>query len=596
MIKKVILALSLAIAVSVSCFAEEITFELKLEKENIYPGKQTQLEAIFYNAADIPPPEIPFASGLDIKFLQTLKKSLPSKPGANSLVHIYRIVALKAGSFKIGPVIFGYGLDTYRSNSVSLVVEKETAPAGGGDSSARGEIDISKHIYLTLDAPKTTVFVNEKILLTLRLYSDWLDLENITFWQEPRENMITKKFGERTVSTIEREGTKYIVLEYKSSMFAATPGEYALEPIEVKLDVARPRTKNGAGPLGLLNDNRAVYDNFIGTGDRRTLRLKTQPFTVTVRPLTLKGQPESFKGAVGNFSLEVSVAPTKVKLGDTTALKMVISGDGNYDTVSMPQLKEANGIKVYDPQVITGRDSVKYELLVRVLSKEIRQIPEIVFAYFDPNGERYLSVQRGPLPIVIEGAPPETKLEKAAGAVKEEEKRQMTIVGLKDYSGGLRRYNTNFYRNKILILIWVLPVLMIIFATIIEKRMQVLRDNPRYAAMLSASRKARRLIAKAETFLKQGDCKTFYEIVFKTIQGYLGERVLTPTAGITEQVINDLRDFGIEEGMLNRIRKIFSDSYLVRYTSVNFSQDDMRGMLEEVRDVIKDLDKKSFGK
>ena len=87
------------------CFAREINFDLKIEKEKISKGKQTELEAVFYDSADIPAPEMPFIDGLNFKYVRSDKKGTTSGADIPSVAHIYRVVALRAGSFDMGPII-----------------------------------------------------------------------------------------------------------------------------------------------------------------------------------------------------------------------------------------------------------------------------------------------------------------------------------------------------------------------------------------------------------------------------------------------------------------------------------------------------------
>lgn len=642
--KKIILFTCILIAASgVISYAKEINFELRLPKDRVYPGRQTQLELIFRDASDIPAPEIPFIDGLDIKYIESVKKPAGAdKRIAESVTHIYKVAALHTGNFTIGPISFERNGNIYRSGSAYLVSIKEAAPAEKELSfGEKSNINISDHIYLVSEIPKTSIFVNERLPVILKLYSDWIDLENIELYQETSETLVMNDFSRGSTSTVIKDGVRYAVLEYRSSLFAVTPGSHSLDPIKVALKVARPKSTQAE----LLNDNIRLYEQFIGNSDSRTLDLKTERLDITVTPLPPEGQPEDFGGAVGSFDFNIDAGSAQIKPGDTVMIKMTISGAGNYATLSPPPIKPIDGIKIYEPRTLKADDLVTYELPVRIDSADVKELPAITFSFFDPVKNKYVSIKRGPVPIrlgvasiyqttvevtegsvamrqlgpdgtpigpvqIISSGQAYTYRQPAAavtattagtqshvarsigtGAATGSKER---IVALKDSPGNLERYDTHFYRRKFFILLWVFPVIAIISATIIQKRLRFLRNNPEYAAMLRASKKANREMTKAGALMKKGDSKAFYENAFRIMQNYLGERLSLPTAGITEKAVEAVRAAGVGNDIQDKITKLFSDCYLARYTASDLSESDMRTTLEELKYVIEDLDKKSF--
>lgn len=580
-------------AVGALSYAKEMNFELKLQKDRVSPGRQSQLEAIFRGAVDIPAPEIPFIDGLDIRYVESVKEPAGAdKSTTGSVTHIYKVAAMRAGNFKIGPITFEHNGNIYRSGPVYLTSAKEAAPAEKIASfSEKNKTDMSDHIYLALEIPKTSIFVNERLPVILKLYSDWIDLEDIVLSEESSKTLIMKNFEKGAVNTVIKDGVKYAVLEYRSSFFAVTPGPHRLEPVRVSLKVAR--AKNAQAEM--LNDNSRIYDLFIGDSETRTLELLTNQVDVAAMPLPSEGQPEDFGGAVGSFDFNIEAGPAQIKPGDTMTIKMVISGAGNYDTLSPPRIRQIDGIKTYEPRAVKAADKVTYEEAVRIDSADAKEIPAVTFSFFDPEKGRYASITKGPVAIRFElgaGRAPGKKAADIKAADKIDLKGR--IVGLKDSPGTLRQYDMHFYRRKFFMLLWALPLIAILSATIIRKRLQFLRDNPGYAALLRASKKARHGILKAMTHIQNDDPKAFYENVFRIMQDYLGERLLRPAAGITEKVTEALRAAGVVDDLPERIRKLFSDCYLARYAALDFSKTDMNATLEELKYAIKDMDKKIF--
>lgn len=587
--KKILFAIFIiSIAAQTLCFAGEINFELKLKNEKIYQGKQTELRAVFNNSKDIPAPEMPFVNGLNFKYIKSDQKEATADNEA-SVTHIYRVAALRAGSFDIGPVSFDYNGDRYISNSIQLTVEKEELlPRPSGEiSEAQGKI--SDHIYLVLEAPKSEVFVNEELPFKVKLFSDWLDLENISLSQKPSENLIVRAFGNKVIGNMEKNGIKYAVLEYPSSLIAATAGAYQLNPVEVTLDVVMPKEDSGAMP-GLLNDNKEFYDRFIANAPSRRLTLQSPPLIVTARQIPVENRPDDFKGAVGKFDFDIKVSSTSVKPGDTLKLTMSISGLGNYDTVVMPAMGAIRGARMYEPKVAKTSSSMVSERAIKVESGEFSGIPQISFSFFDPDNQKFITITKGPVAVKVEGYENRPALKEVKPVTRE----AITIVPLKDSVGSIGRYDMRFYRNNIFIVLGIMPVLAVLAASIIRRRMEFLLANPKYAAMLRASKKARARVVKAQELSARGRADEFYGMIFNIMQIYLGERAIIPEAGITAKVLDEMPDSGMSPDVYSKIKKIFSDCYMAKYASINFGADEMAGTLKEVEYVITELDKKEF--
>lgn len=323
--------------------------------------------------------------------------------------------------------------------------------------------DISSHIYLVMEVSKKNIYVNEEVPIKVMLFSDWLDIENISFKQKASKDLIVRKFSDRIISNVVKDGVKYIVLEYKSALVVVVPGRYMLNPVEATMEVAMP-AKNASAAASLLNENKGFYEKFIGPSGSREITLGTQPFV-----------------------FNASEAPVKEK----------------------PKVQE-----------------------------------------------------------------------------------KITMVPLKTSYGPLGRYNMRFYRNKIFLPLIVIPILAVLAAYIIKRRLNFLDANPRYAAMLRASKKARTRISRCEESMKQGRCGEFYNTIFNIMQSYLGERAIIPEEGVTAKVLEKMEGFGLGRDLCEKVEKIFSDCYMAKYAPAGFGGDDMKKTLEEVKYAIDELDKK----
>jgi len=589
-----ILSLCLSFA---SAKGEDIRFKISLDKNEVSRGRQVELRILFFDREDIPLPRIPFIKDLVFKHKRSEKETIEEDgEKRNILVHIYRVVPLKEGVYQIGPLSFQFDGNRYISNDLSLKVAQKAhldhKEAAVADKKIE-EQDISKGIYTELKISKHEAFVNEKIYLTLRVYSDWLDLENIVIEELTTSGLVACKFERKDVKIGDIKGTKYAILEYVMWFFSPEAGLFTIKPIQVDLDIARLRQQTDSGEPALLNNNENFYNNFIGAADSRHLVLKTEPLNLRVLPLSTEGRPDSFKGAIGDFSFNFEVKPLRVKIGEPITLKMVIKGDGNENTINVPSIEKIEGADLYEPQISWKDGEVIFERILRVRSDKFKDIPKATFSFFDPAKKKYISITKGPFKVEIKGLKiKRVTSEKPEGDEKKAKEKDL-IVDIKDKPGRLRRINPYFYKNKTFAFILTFPILILCLAYIGYRRIRRFETDPVYAAWIRASKGINRTIKKLEALSKSGKVLKFYAVGFKALQQYFALRLFLPKEGIIAGVVDEYLTSKIDnEKILKDIKEIFADCYLVKFTSLKFDRKDTEVTLKKIREVAEYLNEK----
>ena len=88
--------------------------------------------------------------------------------------------------------------------------------------------------------------------------------------------------------------------------------------------------------------------------------------------------------------------------------------------------------------------------------------------------------------------------------------------------------------------------------------------------------------------------KEFYDLVFNSLQGYLGERFRLAAGSITEGVVDEV--VGAEKAMpetAKKIKDIFSDCYVARFTGVEMEQTDTETTFSKLKEVFGELNGKA---
>ncbi len=198
---------------------------------------------------------------------------------------------------------------------------------------------------------------------------------------------------------LRENGIDYTRIRFPFRATVARAQSFDLDPASV---VARLESAGDRGFFGFPSFGRARGALFRASGRRQQ---------IVVRPLPESGRPHNFVNAVGGgFSIEVQASRTVVSVGDPIELTLGIRGDGDLEGLSLPPLLGEGGLPPtlfsvpaaaavgsVDPQTRTKT----FRVTARVLSAEVREIPPIAFAYFDPDGGEYITVSSRPVALSV---------------------------------------------------------------------------------------------------------------------------------------------------------------------------------------------------
>lgn len=159
------------------------------------------------------------------------------------------------------------------------------------------------------------------------------------------------------------------------------------------------------------------------------LKSEAPPVTLTVLPFPNADKPASFNGAIGPLKMDVKlISPSKVNVGDKITIQINLTGNVILENVQPPDICCQPGFsglfktnELPPPTTIKG-NTKSFNIDLWPLSKEIKDIPSIEYAYFNPKSAKYEVLKSHPIPISVQPAvqPPEKPLKKEEnGNVKE---------------------------------------------------------------------------------------------------------------------------------------------------------------------------------
>ncbi|MBN1520953.1 MAG: protein BatD [Candidatus Aureabacteria bacterium] len=607
--KKIVFCIILLLAWKSLAFSDDIRFEATVDSRTVALGESLNLNLSLHGTQDASPPDIGEIDGFQTRYLgPSTRMSIVNGRVSTSITYIYSLTPLKTGSFQIGPFSVSYKGKTYSSEPINIEVVSSSVsqrPESHTKDKEKGMISEEKlkdRIFLTIESGKTDLYVNETVPLSIKLYVNRLAIQDIQYPKFNHEGFSVKEFFEPDQYRQTVGDVSYDVIEFHTDIFPVKPGDLVLGPAQVDCNIVirkqqtrRRSSFNDDFFKGFFDDD--IFDNFFDRYETYPFQVKSPPLSITVHPLPEEGRPDSFKGAIGQFRLEVEAAPKEVIAGDPVTLKMVVGGKGNLDAVVSPVLSSQEGLKVYEPEVRQEGDAKVFEQVLIPMSEKVSEIPEITFSFFDPQRKEYQVLTRGPFPITVEktqgGELRLLESPQGPARVMKEETLGRDIVYIKESPGKWKRKGKFLFQSAIF---WIYN--LAVFTAFIVlltsfRHHKKLRTDLKYARRLHASTKARKGIAEARKLLKQKKSEEFFDMVHKTLHGYLSDKFHLPAGRVSVEVIREiLGGKNIEEGILKKMEEFFGACDMARYAPSEFDEQKRETLFNDMCEVIDDLERR----
>ncbi len=526
----------------------------------------------------------------------------------------YTLMPLRTGEFTIPSARLVHGGQTYRTRPVRVRVVDGPAPPAAPPPPAdprpvpdrvepdpkRPEAEEPPALFITTEVDREEAYVNEQVTLTFRLFSR-IQVANLKYNPPPTTGFVVENLvDDRTYRQV-HDGQRYEVLELARAIFPISSGRLTIGPAELEGDALLPRRRRS--PFGF--DDFFSDDFFSGAfAERRPFSLRSDPIPLTVNPLPREGRPDDFRGAVGRFDLEVSAGPETVRAGDPVTVTIRISGEGNLDSVTLPEIPTGEDFRTFSPETDTrksvrdgrlGGEKVFQQVLIP-LSEEVGEIPAVSFSYFDPGREEYRTVTGGPIPIEVEPAPDRETLLVVEDARRpgREEIRLLSrdILYIRTDPGNLRRRGRPYYRRPLFLLSLVLLPGAVLAAWAVSARKERLREDIVYARQVGASRSARKRFRAARKYLAEGEGARFYGEVHRAFNRYLGDKFRLPAGAVSSGLIAErLAEAGADPEIGEEVAECLDTFDRVRFSGAAAGEEEMRDFLARVEKLIGRLEK-----
>lgn len=491
---------------------------------------------------------------------------------------------VQQGSARIGESEVAVYGKVYRTDPIRLsVVPQSQRPSRGmpsrarpfgGDPNARPDPADElgpKDLFVSAAPTKRHAYQGEQIGITYKLFfrrgvqirqsrlADSWDAEG--FWREELETSRTPLPEEEVVN-----GLRYSAIPLKRvAVFPTRSGTLSVDPLKISTDARAGRTRLDP------------FDRFFSLGGRQygPIELASPPVEIRVEPLPA-GAPDEFRGAVGQYTMDVSVSAFEIAVGEALRVTVRLRGTGNLATLEPPEMNVPGVFETYDPTVtldidrsgsrVRGGKVLSYVLVPR--AGGTFTLPPVRFAYFDPRTERYEALEGEAHTIRVEGP--------AAGAAV----ATATLGGLPvdDIAAPARTSawvtpeGVPLHRRTWPYLILGLPLVALLGLVLARTRLDKIAADPEALRRKRAHPLAQKHLKEAEALRARHEARAFYAELDRALLGFLAHRMGASGEGAQGWSRTDLDRRlavrGASPGTRARLRELLDECDRTRFAPI----------------------------
>ncbi len=302
--------------------------ETEISSSRIHEGETAVLKLMISNStSDIKPLKVPGINGLNISFRGSTRsfQFINGKSWSGTILN-FSIYGEKKGRYTIPPFVLEADGERLVSKEIGLTV----LAGSGGAASSRDEQDGSRvSLRGGVEFASDTVSVGEPLIVRYFLYHGGtrdFEIEGIRNNPESR-GFLVKKINEEIPDSETMQGDAAFIRTHVATycFIPAEPGSFF------------------PGGGSIVVSQEIIRGPFTMPGRREIMFPKK---AVKVTALPGKGRPSEFRGDVGDFTVEVKVPETGVRLYDEVRIPVKVSGSGNLFTLSKPVPEKNEPVKV----------------------------------------------------------------------------------------------------------------------------------------------------------------------------------------------------------------------------------------------------------
>ena len=563
-----------------------------LDPETVQTGKTCYL-MIQAKGSSLDNPILPEVDGLTISSSPAIRQTYETRINFEreiTIVRGYPLRARRAGKYTIPPVKITIDGHSYENDPLTLTATDEPPPPPNlsspdspppssptmrpthaenprpDDSRA---LDWDDMLIAEATTDKTTVYLNEPILLTLKQMeivhrqiqvrtAQPADPTTEGFYvigaerRNPRSHFIPE----------DRNGLSYRANETYRVLYPTKTGDLTIGPWEC------------AGVARVLQDFHFI---------EQEIKASSQPIHITVKPLP--PSPETFTGAVGQFIVEADLTDDQVVQGVPTKLVLKITGPGNPNAIGQPHLPSLDWGTFADPhseaRSVQAPDGVVFEKsftfgVTPIQSGSLR-IPAFDFSFFDPEREEYVTKTLGPFPLEVIPAKggEEHVLFEQGSATGPPEQIDVVSADISPPAPCPEKLRKTAHSIGTTGTLATMPVIgYAVFAVLLSRKRRFENDT-----VFARAHRAHAVGKKRLRTVHASDDPA--EELYRALASFIADKLGHPGGGITSADVGGmLKQEEVPQDLLDRLTKVLRTCERARYASAKLSDTEMAALIQ----------------
>ena len=319
------------------------------------------------------PPVLPDLPDFDVYSRgQSARTQIINGRRSYNVIHQFVLVPKRVGTFRIGPATVQIDGQVYSSRAFNLkIVDPSSQPAANRD------------LFVSAQVSEQRPFVGQQVIYTWRFFYR-VRIADANLEPQSFDGFVSERLGDVREYTTVVGGQEFYVSEMRVALFPQSAGTISIPGSRLTTKVVT----QGRG-------RRSIFDDVFGRGRAEAKVLTSPPIELDVRPLP--AAPQGFSGLVGDFDLKAELSQKELAVGESATLSIRVSGTGNVQMISEPELPDLSAFKIYDDQptssinrkgnALTGSKSFR-KALVPLTPGELT-VPSISLTFFDPETGSY---------------------------------------------------------------------------------------------------------------------------------------------------------------------------------------------------------------
>lgn len=497
---------------------------------------------------------------------------------SSSITYTYILMAGKEGTYTIPAASIEVDGEKVFSNALTIKVlppdqtagNSQANQGGGGSPSSRGQIAGSritdKDLFITATASKTTVYEQEAILLTYKVYTS----VNLRQLMEDMPDM--KGFQMQEIQLPQQK--QYSMEHYNGRNYNTIIWrQYVLFPQQTgKLEIPAV-TFDGVVAQQTISDD--PFDAFFNGGGYIEVKKKivAPKVVINVKPLPVK--PANFSGGVGEFTMTSSINAKEVKTNDAVTIKLTIKGAGNMKLITSPEVKFPEDFEVYDPKVtnnfdvsragLSGTQTIEYLAIPRHAGNFT--IPPVEFVYFDLKSQSYKTLKTEAYDLKVEKGKGNADQVIADFTNKENVKvlgQDVRFIKLGDTT--LTPKGEVFFGTMGYWLGYLIPFIVFVALVVFFRKQAAENANVAKVKTKKANKVATKRMKLAGKLLAENKKNEFYDEVLKALWGYISDKLSIPVSQLSKDNIEaELTKHGVAEDVTKTFINALNECEFARY-------------------------------